>query len=171
MSAAVWLSSGLGDRENRRKAMMNPVRRQFVMATNALAPFLKAASRNPPCHVGGTPITRCSHRLWAAAAASPRVTRGRGRARLLGDGMGDVESCFVQRPGQLRPSWDRHSRERFLLWAGLPPDRPMASALPRLPVWRAPDAHLERRASRFGRLALLDDFTAIDSICGSAERR
>jgi hypothetical protein len=151
--------------------MMNPVRRQFVLATNALAPFLKAASRNPPCHVGGTPITRCSHRLWAAAAASPRVTRGRGRARLLGDGMGDVESCFVQRPGQLRPSWDRHSRERFLLWAGLPPDRPMASALPRLPVWRAPDAHLERRASRFGRLALLDDFTAIDSICGSAERR
>jgi hypothetical protein len=33
--------------------MMNPVRRQFVLATDALAPFLKATSRNPPCHVGG----------------------------------------------------------------------------------------------------------------------
>ena len=33
--------------------MMNPVRRQFVLATDALAPFLKATSGNPPCHLGG----------------------------------------------------------------------------------------------------------------------
>jgi hypothetical protein len=120
--------------------MMNPVRRQFVLATDALAPFLKATSRNPPCHVGGN----ANHTMLSQILGGGEPGDS-GSCEIISNGMGDVDSCFVQRPGQLRPSWDRHSRERFLLWAGLPPDRPMASAPPRLPVLRAPDAHLERR--------------------------
>jgi hypothetical protein len=52
----------------------------------------------------GAPITRCSNKLWSAAASNPTATRGRDRAGLAGDRRAPLSSasCAATRPSAVQ---------------------------------------------------------------------